>query len=203
MSDTAVEKKVDRLEELVMQVTYEHSKTEMELRSLSKEMKEFKNEMRIFKDEMRISKKENDRRWGDLVNKMGTLVEDIIAPSLPRIVKEDFGYPEIDDFMIRRRIRNKELSISEEFDAVVIAGDAIFINETKSRPSLEYVNDFLNKLKNVPDFFPEHTSKKIIPLFSSLYIPEHVLNYLTKNKIYALGMGDDVIEVLNLDDINK
>jgi chromosome segregation ATPase len=85
MTDTAVAEKVDRLEELVMLIAYEHTKTEMELRNLSKEMKAFKDEMhvfkdemkdykddtqvfkdemRAFKDEMKASKKENDRCWG-------------------------------------------------------------------------------------------------------------------------------------------
>lgn len=148
---------MDRLEEMMMQLCYEHSKTEREISNLSKEMKDFKDEMWAFKDdtqafkdemrvfqkemkefkdemrdykddtqafkeemrsyradtqafkeEMRVSKKENDQRWFDLVNKLGSVVEDIVAPSLPRIVKEDFGFPEIEDFMINRRIHDKK-----------------------------------------------------------------------------------------------
>ncbi|MFO7802510.1 MAG: hypothetical protein R6V55_09475 [Desulfovermiculus sp.] len=90
--------RVDRLEEMMMQVAYEHTKTEMSLRDLKREMSNFKREMQDFKDEMRVfkdgvnefkqeiraSKKENDRRLGDLANKMGTLVEDVVAPCLPR-----------------------------------------------------------------------------------------------------------------------
>ncbi|MDZ7760305.1 MAG: hypothetical protein U5L00_08635 [Desulfovermiculus sp.] len=143
----------------MMQLAYEHTKTEMALRNLKREMSnfkremqdfkdemrgfkdemrvfkdgmnDFKDEMRVFKQEMRASKKENDRRWGDLANKMGTLVEDIVAPSLPRIVREDFGCAEIDDIMLHRRVRNKSNPAQvREFDAIVVAGDMVYINET-------------------------------------------------------------------------
>ena len=43
----------------------------------------------------------------------------------------------------------------------------------------------------------QYKEKKIIPIFSSLYIPENVVTYLTKVKIYAMAMKDDVMELLN------
>ena len=157
-NDTALVERVDRLEEIMMQVAYEHTKTEMELRSLSREMKDFKREMRA-------SKKENDRRWGDLVNKLGTLVEDIVAPSLPRIVRDDFGFAEIDDFTVSRRVRNKQLGTVAEFDCLIVAGDTVFINETKSKSKKMHVDDLMKKLEGVFDYSPEYTEKIIVPFF--------------------------------------
>ncbi|MCF8108186.1 MAG: hypothetical protein K9J81_04245 [Desulfohalobiaceae bacterium] len=221
-NDTATVERVDRLEEIMMQVAYEHTKTEMELRSLSREMKDFKREMRDFKQEMSgfkqemsdfkqemsgfkqemlASKKENDRRWGDLVNKLGTLVEDIVAPSLPRIVKDDFGFADIDRVLICLRVRDKRKGTVAEFDAILVAGDTVFINETKSRPRQEHVDEFLDKLQRIDVYLPEYAGMERIPLFSSLAIPEDLLQYLSKNGIYALGMGEDVMEVLNLEQV--
>ncbi len=193
-NDTALVERVDRLEEIMMQVAYEHTKTEMELRSLSREMKDFKREMRA-------SKKENDRRWGDLVNKLGTLVEDIVAPSLPRIIRDDFGFAEIDDFTVSRRIRNKQLGTVAEFDCLVVAGDTVFINETKSKPKKEHIDEFLSKLESLFDYLPEYIGKIIVPFFSSLFLREDIVQYLTRHSIYALGMGEDVMEVLNLEQV--
>jgi hypothetical protein len=34
--------------------------------------------------------------WGELANKMGTLVEDIVAPNIPRIAKRYFGAEELE-----------------------------------------------------------------------------------------------------------
>ncbi len=51
-------------------------------------------------------RKESNRRWGELANKMGTLVEDIVASSLPpRIVSELFGCDQSDFFGVRQRKR--------------------------------------------------------------------------------------------------
>ena len=44
---------------------------------------QLKLEMRLFRDEM-------NRRWGELANKMGTLVEDIVYPELPFALKRRF-----------------------------------------------------------------------------------------------------------------
>ncbi len=55
MQDVALEKRVDRLEEALMELIYQSRKTEMEIEKLSKEMKEFKEEMKAFKDESKKS----------------------------------------------------------------------------------------------------------------------------------------------------
>ena len=65
------------------------------MREFKDEMREFKDEMREFKDEMpeykewsRNQIKTMNRQWGDLANKMGTLAEDLVAPSVPRILRD-------------------------------------------------------------------------------------------------------------------
>lgn len=108
MQETAVEKKVDKLEQALMEMVYQSRRTEMEIERvskevdrLSKEMRDFKDEMRAFKDEMKVFKdemlvfkdktrelqKEMNRKWGDLANQLGTIAEDIVAPGVPQAVK--------------------------------------------------------------------------------------------------------------------
>ncbi|HEC97425.1 MAG TPA: hypothetical protein ENI58_04615, partial [Nitrospirae bacterium] len=91
-----VEERVDTLESLLGQFIVH---TDTALRRLEREMREFKDEMREFKDEMREFKDEmgefkdrtekmlsaQNKRWGEIANKMGTVVEDIVAPNIPRI----------------------------------------------------------------------------------------------------------------------
>ena len=93
--------RVDRLEGLMAEVAHAQMRTEMSLLALSKESREFKGEMKEFKEfkeEMREFKEEaeRDRRrmnkaWGDLANKLGTTVEDVVAPNIPRIGREEFA----------------------------------------------------------------------------------------------------------------
>jgi len=169
-----------------------------EMREFKDEMREFKDEMKEFKDEMREDRRNMNKKWGEIVNKMGTLVEDIVAPNIPRIAREYFKCEDMEFFGLRVTKRNsKDKSKSREFDIIAVCGDTVIINETKSSPRVDYINEFLEILKEVCEYFPEYESKKIIPIFSSLYIPENVVTYLTKVKIYAMAMKDDVMDLLN------
>ena len=210
-----VAQRVDRLEQVMIELAEQSKITQREVARLSTEMLEFKEEMRAFKEEMRAFKeemrefkREMNKRWGELANKMGTLVEDIVAPNISGIAREYFGCSDIKDFMVRRRKKNtKDASKVREFDVIAVCDDKVIINETKSNPKIEYINEFINVLKEIYDYFPEYRGKKIIPIFSSLYIPEDLVTYLTKNRIYAMAMKDDTMDLLNfeqvVDDVKK
>jgi hypothetical protein len=165
-------------------------------------IEQLRNEMGDFKDEMEKEVKRMNKQWGELANKMGTVVEDIVAPNIPRIAKEYFKCGDLEDFMVRRKVRNKkERSRSREFDVVAVCDDKVIINETKSTPRLDYINDFIEVLRDIHDYFPEYKGKKIIPIFVSLYITEDVVNFLSKNNIYAMGMRDDTMDILNFSEL--
>lgn len=169
-----------------------------EMKEFKDEMKEFKDEMKEFKDEMREDRRNMNKKWGEIANKMGTVVEDIVAPNIPRIAQEYFQCEDAEFFGLRVTKRNsKDKSRSREFDIIAVYDDKILINETKSSPRIDYINEFIEVLKEVYDYFPEYKGKRIIPIFSSLYIPENVVTYLTKVKVYAMAMKDDVMELLN------
>lgn len=218
-----LDEKVDNLETYISQLAYEQMKTEIVVRDFKKEMLEFKDEMKDFKDEMKDFKdemkdfksemlefkdemkgfkKESNKMWSDLANKMGTIVEDIVAPNLPRIAQEYFGTNSKMRSMVRvKQFNTKDNSKKREFDIIIVTEDKLIINETKSTPRIHYVDDFIDVLKEIFDYFPEYKDKKLIPVFSSLQIPEDVVKYLTKNNIYALGMKDDTMTILNASEL--
>jgi translation elongation factor EF-G len=139
-----------------------------------------------------------NKRWGELAQKMGTIAEDIVAPNLPRIARVHFGCQDLEDFMVRRKVKNKQdPSKRREFDVIAVCADKVLINETKSTPSVEAINDFVKALAEVTAYFPEYQGKTIIPIFASLYLDDDLVNYLTKKRIYALAMGDETMELLN------
>jgi hypothetical protein len=145
-----------------------------------------------------------NKKWGELSNKLGTIVEDIVAPNIPRIAKELFGCEEVDDLMVRRYVRNKENpALRREFDVIAVCGDKVLINETKSTVRIDYINSFIETLPQIFDYFPEYSDKVIVPVFSSLGIAPDMVNYLTKNRIYALAMGDENMELLNKAEVEK
>ncbi len=111
-----------------------------EMLEFKNEMHEFKNEMSDFKDEMSEYKewsrnqiKTMNRQWGDLANKMGTLAEDLVAPSVPRILRDYVGCPESGvEFMTVRFRGKKPTGEMQEFDVLAGCGNTLLINETKT-----------------------------------------------------------------------
>ena len=144
-------------------------------------------------------RRELNKKWGELANRLGTVAEDIVAPNLPRIAREQLGCPdEPDDFMVRRWVRHKlDNSKRREFDVVVVYPEKVLINETKATPKLNYIDDFIAVIADIYGYFPEYQGKEIIPIFAGLFIPDNLLRYLTKHRIYALGMGEQTMELLN------
>ncbi len=145
-----------------------------------------------------------NKRWGELADKMGTIPEDIVAPNIPRLAQLHFGCQELEDIMVRRKVKNKkDPSKRREFDVIAVCHDKVIVNETKSTASVEYIDKFIEALGHIWDYFPEYHGKIIIPIFASLYLGEDIVNYLTKNKIYAMAMGDETMELLNFNRIEN
>jgi len=49
------------------------------------------------------------------------------------------------------------------------------------------------------EYFPEHRGKRLIPVFSSLTMSDDLANYLSKQGVYAMGMGDETMDLVNAD----
>jgi len=159
------------------------------------EMREFKTEMREFKIEMQNFKSESNKRWGDLANKMGTMVEDLVHPSLPRIVWERTGMrPEF--FAINVRKRNPE-GVEREFDAFAVAGDSIYLNSTKSKLRPQYGDDFVAEIAEFRRCFPEYAEKKVIGVLATLSASENTIEKAERNGFLLLAVGGDLMELVN------
>jgi hypothetical protein len=166
-----------------------------EMRAFKDEMGDFKDEMRAFKDETIRDRQRMNKQWGDLANRLGTLVEDIVAPSLPRVAAELLGCerPELFALRVVRR-RNGE---AREYDALVVCPEAVLINETKSRLQSSHIDPFLEKLAELPRFFPEYEHKRLVGVLASLYPDPSVVRRASAAGILVMGMGDDAMQVLN------
>jgi len=188
MSYVTIDDRVDRLEALFGQFI-----TDMAVLNKHADAR-----MARFEQEMHQSKKEMDKKWGDLANKMGTIIEDIMAPNLRRLATEHFRFAEIVDFMIRRSRRLPGGKGAEsEFDALVVGPEAVILGEAKSRPSVEYADAFAIKAKTFFDYFPEYCGKRLILVFGSWAIADSIVDHLTSLGIYAMRMGEDTMELAN------
>jgi len=196
--------RVDRLEGMMAEVAHAQMRTEMSLLALSKEMREFKDEMREFKDEMREFKDESERdrkrmnkAWGDLANKLGTTVEDIVAPNIPRLAREEFGMESAVDLLVRgRRVSRVGKKREKEYDIVCAGSGKVIVVEVKSTPDKGQIPDFIASLSEFGDFYPEYNELERIGLFASWSLPESICDGLRKAGLYGLAMGDETMEIV-------
>ena len=99
------------------------------------------------------------------------------------------------------RTRRDDPSREREFDALYVGTRAVLLNETKASARPEYATAFVEFLESgqFASYFPEYRKLPIVPVFSSLSIPPDVVTYLTRRGIYAVAMGDEAMQVINLE----
>ncbi len=155
--------------------------------------------------EMRQWRVQSQKQWGELAQKMGTFVEDIVAPNIPRLGQDVFGLGGPEDEVFsgpRLRVRHPaEPSRIQEFDYVYGTRTGWIIVESKTDPKLKDVDEFRDILAHAPEYFPRYAALQLYPVFASLYVPDHVTKYCTRHRIYALGMGPETMQILNLSDL--
>ena len=194
-----IEERVDRLErvveEFVASVGVEFNKLYNSQMRTEAELREFKDEMRGYKDENRLQTRQMNIRWGEIAKKLGTITEDLVAPSIPRIVKEDFGL-EVTDVMIRRKKKLAD-GRTKEYDAIAVAGEYVFVDSTKSTLDSDGVKEFINDIQEFRVFFPEYAKNKIVGILASLYVEEGVLAYAGKMGFLVIAVGENLMEVKN------
>ena len=128
------------------------------------------------------------------------MAEDLVAPSILRILRTVLGCPDdtIEQTAVRMRRRSSlDPKIRREFDVFASCGDYFLINETKSRLSPQDVTDFVETLTSVREFFPEVAEKQIVGAIASLYVDESPARFAERSGLIVLGFGEDVMDVLN------
>ena len=52
-------------------------------------------------------------------------------------------------------------------------------------------------------YFPQYRKLPVVAAFSSLSIPDDLVTCLTRRGIYAIAMGDEAMQLLNLDAVRS
>lgn len=206
---SALEPRVSDLERALKELAYAQLRTERSLEQLSDEMAVFKDEthgfkgtMPAFKEEMRRDRLDMSLRWGEISDRLGTLVEDIVAPNIPGVLSRFFGVDEPDFLMVRPRCKHPtDTSRRREFDVIAVTPSLLLVNETKSRPRRESILEFAESFGEVTEFFPEYADRRVVPILSALHLDDELITLLTDRGIYAMTMSDDSMELRNFDAI--
>ncbi|MEW6526441.1 MAG: hypothetical protein AB1444_07245 [Spirochaetota bacterium] len=173
---------------------------QQEMKEFKDETKDYKADTLSFKEEMTQAHRKMNQQWGELANKMGTVVEDIIYPATRPVLEKYFNCELITTMM---NITRKKEGIKDEFDVIAVTHDKVFLIEVKSTLRQQYVDDFKqNKLSRFRFLFDEYNDKQLVPILASLRYEESMLNYVTNQNIYAMAYREwDYMDILNFDKI--
>jgi len=172
-----------------------------EMKDFKDEMKDFKNEMTDFKEQSLLNFKQVNKQWGELANKMGSLVEDIISPAVKPVVMKYFN-DEIIDFSVNRKKNLKEKNIKGEFDVIGASETAVYLVEVKSTPQLKHLDDIEKLISNFKILFPEYGHLNLRVIVAALRLDDDFVNRATELGYYAMAYREwEYMDILNFDSI--
>jgi len=130
-----------------------------------------------------------------MANELGTIVEDLVAPSLARIIDEKLGQTVI-DLMIRRRRRLPDDRV-RELDALAITAETVCPNSTTATlRSLDFDN-FISEISALRESFPEYDALPQVGILASLAVEDSVLRYAERHGFLVIAVGDQPMEIKN------
>ncbi|MGO8880753.1 MAG: hypothetical protein ACLQMS_14760 [Desulfomonilaceae bacterium] len=221
MNIPLLESRVRSLEEMMADLIATAAQTSIEMREFKEEMKDFKDEMRgfkdgvesfkdemsgfkdgieSFKDEMRREHRQLNKQLGEIANKQGRMTEDLVAPSICRILQEVIDCPPSYGcgLVVRiRRVHPDDRSRTKEFDAIAECGDYVLVNETKSKLAPADIGELMDTIKDVREYFPEYKNRKFIGSLATLYVDDSLVKHASRKGIIVLAVGDELMDVMN------
>ena len=205
---------VENTSRIAAQTSIEMKKFTEEMKDFKDEMKDFKDEMsgfkdgvesfkdemRIFRDESRSERRNFNKQLGEIANKQGRMTEDLVAPSICRILKEVVDCPPSYGcgLVVRiRKVNPKDRSRTREFDAIAECGDYVLVNETKSALAPVDIDKLMDTIAIVREYFPEYKDRKIIGSLATLYVDESLVRYASRKGIIVLAVGEELMDIVN------
>lgn len=199
-----VEERITYLDNIMAELARAQVQTEIASKATDAQLKAFIAQMkegtRRMQEDTRLLKEDTRRlnkAWGDLANKMGTVAEDVVAPNIPRLAKEEFGFSEIEDLMVRvRRASRRGEKRRREWDVICSGPGKVIVVEVKSTPSKEKIRETPERLAEFFDFFPEYEGRELTGAFASWAIDPELRPVISEAGLYGLAMGEDTMEIV-------
>lgn len=160
---------------------------------LENDLKESKRQL---ENELRESKRQWNKQWGELSNKLGTIVEDIIFPASRPVIESVFR---VKVQQLATRVFRQQGNLRAEFDVVAVSERQVFLIEVKSTPRFDYLTDFVdNRIPVFRQLFPEYASLDLVPIFASLSIPDDIVKAATNRRVFAMAYREwEYMDILN------
>ncbi|MDR2658593.1 MAG: hypothetical protein LBC27_01200 [Spirochaetaceae bacterium] len=138
--------------------------------------------------------KETDRKIGKLSDRLGDLVEHIIAPNLlEKFNKLGFSFGKISSNVCYKRPGGEFIA---EVDVLLEDGDTVLAVEVKSKLSSADVREHTARMRKLRDYADEHgDARHFIGAVAGAIIPEGVKPFAYKSGFYVIEQSGDTIKI--------
>ncbi len=134
-------------------------------------------------------------RLASVAEKMGTLVADLVVPSLPAVLHQLLNAT-VTDVSIRRW-RCLADGQQRSFDAIAIMGQQIGLNTTRTTVCLADIAQFSREIEDFRAFFPEYEDFPVVGILAGLALETGVIEAAEQQGLIVLSMGAQIMEIKN------
>jgi hypothetical protein len=167
-----------------------------QMKANSEQMKEQMNEqLRITREQLKEQMKETDRRLGKLGNRFGEMVEYTIVPKLAAKFNE-LGFV-FEKTHRDTEIRDLEHNIFTEIDAFLENGDRAMVVEIKTKPSVEDINDHIERMEKLRRYADFHNDKrKYLGALAGVVFGDSEKRYALRKGLYVIEPSGDSFNIV-------
>jgi len=190
----------EKTDEEIRELRASQKQTDDEIRELRASQKQTDGQLRKTDEEIRrIAKKIDNlgKYVGDLTDGWGKFVLGLSEPSILSSLKE-LGFNLLEAYSPSIRTRNgREYEIDILCPAIENGKINVIVIETKSSFTQKKVKDFIAKLKEFKNFYPEYISSKVFAGIAGVRLTKEVKPLSEKYGLYLFSIKEGMMKNIN------
>ena len=200
MNIPLLENRVRSLEEMMADLIAVTTQTSIEMEKFKDRVDRSIERMDRDSIERKLEQIRFNKELGAIAHKQGRITEDLVAPSICRILREALGLPELcgcnqAERIIRYNSKNREHS--KEFDIIAECEGYVMLTETKSTADAGDIAELRETIREFRDYFPEYADRKLLGCLATLSAHESLIKHASREGILILAVGDELMDVMN------
>jgi len=132
---------------------------------------------------------------GELGNRLGSFVEEMVKPGLVRLFQAQ-GL-KVHRTMQNLTCRDDDGQFLAQVDLLVVDSDTAIAVECKSHLSIDDVNDHLERMAMFKTCWPEYAAYKLLGGVAAMVLPEDVGRYAYRKGLFVLAQSGEAVEIRN------
>ena len=176
--------------------------TDRKLQELFLTIKETDRQMKESAERLDKQMQETDRRLGKLGNRMGEIIEYMVAPNLREKFRElGLNFPQVHQ---NSNVADYDNNIFLEIDVKLENGDKVMLVEVKTKPTTRDVQDHIRRLKKMRKFADLHGDRRtFLGAVAGAVMTNNVKEYVLKQGFFAIEPSGETFKIIPPDNKPK